>query len=196
MGSLNENGLHAASVTDEPLIPRSAPRRKGTDRRKTDQRGWRSTKNRIKQVFFYEFIALAIITPLYHLLSGTKAETALSMPIILSLVTLVWTYAFTLIFDRVEHKFDAQINESEMRPLPLRIFHAIGLELGLMVWTIPVIKIFTGLPWIETILLDIALTLTYMVYALCFFYVYDRLDPAIERRGQDRRTMERHAEPD
>jgi uncharacterized membrane protein len=157
------------------------------ERRKRNERGYRSTKARMIQAFIYELVALSIIAPAYHFISGTKAEVALTLLVILSLVVLGWTFIFNRLYDAIEHRFDANIHESTDRPLGLRIFHAIGMELGLMIISIPIIKIFLGITWMEALLLDIYLTVAYMAYALCFFYVYDKLSPPIERRSNGRR---------
>jgi uncharacterized membrane protein len=157
------------------------------ERRKRNERGYKSTKARMIQALIYELVALSIIAPAYHFTSGTKAEEALSLLVILSLIVLGWTLIFNRAYDAIEHRFDANIHESNNRPLGLRILHAIGMELGLMIISIPIIKVFLGITWMEALLLDIYLTVAYMVYALCFFYVYDKISAPIERRSSVRR---------
>ena len=55
--------------------------------------------------------------------------------------------------------------------------HALGFESGLLLMTLPILVWWTGMSWIEALVADIGLAITYTVYALLFNLGYDRLFP-------------------
>ena len=72
----------------------------------------------------------------------------------------------------------------EGRPLRLRCLHAALFEGGLLLLTLPVIVLWSGLGWMEALIADIGLALAYTGYAFVFNLAYDRwfpIEPAAAR---------------
>ena len=55
--------------------------------------------------------------------------------------------------------------------------HAVLFEGGLLMLTLPVLMVWTGLEWWPALLADVAVALAYTVYAFLFNLGYDRLFP-------------------
>lgn len=135
----------------------------------------RSKRERVIQTLAYEFFALIIITPLFHLFSKESGGDSLLLLITLSIIAMVWTGVYAHCFDVIEFKY-TQKPASE-RTKPLRVLHAVLLELGLCLLTLPVIKYMLDYSWMDALISDVLITLAYMVYAYVFFWAYDKCRP-------------------
>ena len=57
------------------------------------------------------------------------------------------------------------------------MFHAFGFEGGLLLVSLPIVMLWTGMGWIDALLADLGLALAYVLYAYVFNLGYDRLFP-------------------
>lgn len=59
----------------------------------------------------------------------------------------------------------------------MRILHALGFEGGLLLITLPIVMLWTGMGWLEALIADVGLAIAYTIYAFFFNIGYDRVFP-------------------
>lgn len=89
--------------------------------------------------------------------------------ILISLIAMVWNVVFNLFFDKLFQ------GERLSRGLAVRVLHTVGFELGLLVFTLPLVAYMLNIGWWEAFLMDIGMTLIVMGYSLIFNWCYDYL---------------------
>lgn len=135
----------------------------------------RSKRERVIQTLSYEFFALLIMTPLFHLFSNESGTDSLLLLITLSIVAMAWTGFYAHAFDVFEFKITQK--PATERTKKIRLLHAVLLELGLCLLTMPIIKYMLDCSWFEAFVSDVLITLAYMAYAYVFFWAYDKCRP-------------------
>lgn len=135
----------------------------------------RGRRERVVQTLAFEALGLLLVTPLYGLVSGSPMGESLLLLVVLSGVVMSWAAFYNTVFDRLEWRHAKRVASD--RPARLRMLHAIGLEATALLVTWPVIVALTDLDWLEALLADIGLTLTYAAYAYLFHWGFDRLRP-------------------
>lgn len=135
----------------------------------------RSARDRARQVALFELGGLALITPPFALLSGVPMADSLGLLAVAALIAAVWNALYNTGFDWLEGRLTGRT--ADRRPLRLRIVHAIGFEGGLLLMTLPVIMLWTGMGWVEALIADLGLASAYVVYAFAFNLAYDRVFP-------------------
>jgi uncharacterized membrane protein len=137
--------------------------------------GIRNFRERVYQAVSCELGGILVAAPLYALVAGAGAQDSLLLIIAVSVVATVWVLIHNAIFDVVEWRL-AHRSASD-RPQAWRIVHAFSLEATLMILTVPVVMVMGGHGFIEAVLLDIGLTLVYLIYAYVFHMAYDWVRP-------------------
>lgn len=135
----------------------------------------RSVCDRVRQVVLFEIGGLLLITPPFAWASGAALTDSVAMLAVLALIAAIWNGAYNTAFDRIEGSLSGR--PADRRPLAMRVAHALGFEGGLLLMTLPVIVVWTGMGWRAALLADIGLALSYVAYAFVFNLAYDRLFP-------------------
>lgn len=135
----------------------------------------RTLPDRIRQVALFELGGLVLITPPFAWLSGVPVADSLGLLALVALMAAVWNAAYNTAFDWLDGRLSGR--RADQRPWVWRAVHALGFEGGLLILSLPVIMVLTGMNWREALLADIALALTYVVYAFFFNLAYDRVFP-------------------
>lgn len=135
----------------------------------------RSLPDRLRQIALFEIGGLLLITPPFAWLSGVPATESLGLLAVLALMAAVWNGAYNTTFDWFEGRLTGRT--ADRRPFRLRCLHAVGFETGLLLMTLPVIVWWTGMGWVDALVADIGLAVSYTVYALVFNLGYDRIFP-------------------
>ncbi len=141
----------------------------------------RTLRDRIRQVILFELGGLILITPPFCWLSGQPAESSLGLLAVLALIASVWNAVYNTGFDWIEGRITGR--SADQRPWLLRAAHAIGFEGGLLLMTLPVIVLWTGLGWWDALVADIGLALAYTGYAFVYNILYDRVFPISPAAG-------------
>lgn len=136
-----------------------------------------TTKERMLQAILFETIAILLSMGWVKLLSlfGFTSDNSqhntelLAMLIGISLIAMVWTFIYNLLFDKVF------IGEKLARPVWLRVVHIIGFEGGLLCFTLPLVMGVMKIGLWQAFMLDISLTLLILVYGFIFYWIYDRV---------------------
>lgn len=135
----------------------------------------RSLADRIRQIVLFEIGGLLVISPAFAWLSGVPLIDSVGMLAVIALIAALWNGGYNTGFDWIEGRLTGRA--SDRRPWAMRLVHALGFELGLLVMTLPVVMVWTGLGWVDAFVADIGLVIAYIVYAFVFNIAYDRLFP-------------------
>lgn len=135
----------------------------------------RGLGDRVRQVLLFEIGGLVLVTPAFSWASGVSMMDSVGLLAVFALMAALWNAAFNTAFDWVEGRLSGRT--ADLRPLFLRVAHALMFELGLMLMTLPVLMAWTGMGWLEAVMADIGLVLAYVVYAFLFNIAYDRVFP-------------------
>jgi len=128
--------------------------------------------SRLERVFhavLFELLAIILTTLGMRWFTTHNTATLASTIIAISVVAMIWNMIFNTVFDRI---FTAP---RETRGVPLRIFHTLAFEGGLLIFTIPLVAYMLNVDWLTAFLMDIGMTLFVIVYAFFFNLAYDHL---------------------
>ena len=135
----------------------------------------RSTRERIIQTIAFELIGLLLIVPLFTAYTKTTHLKGLIILCVVSVLVMSWSALHNTLFDILEWRFLARIASD--RSEKLRAVHALSLELTSMIVTLPVLVWLLNMSWSNALVLDIALTLAYVVYGYLFHRAFDFVRP-------------------
>lgn len=135
----------------------------------------RSPLDRLRQVAMFEIGGLLLITPPFVWLSGVPLLDSLGLLALIAAIAAVWNALYNTSFDWVEGRLTGRT--ADRRPALLRVLHASGFELGLLLVSLPVVMAWTGMSWLQALVADFGLAAAYVVYAYVFNLGYDRVFP-------------------
>lgn len=125
-------------------------------------------KRRITYVFFYEAIALVIISTAFAMSSGKDAVHSGALGILTVVLAIVWNTFYNTVFER----WEAPLN-TRGRSLGRRVIHAVGFEGGLVAVTLPLFAWWLDLSLIDAFFLDASLTLFFVFFTFFYNWVFD-----------------------
>jgi uncharacterized membrane protein len=137
--------------------------------------GIRNFRERVYQAVSCELGGILVAAPIYAVAAGAGAQESLLLILTLSVVATVWVLVHNAIFDLIEWKLVRR--SASDRPQPMRLVHAVSLEATLTILTVPVVMVMGGHGFLEALMLDIGLTLVYLIYAYLFHMAYDWVRP-------------------
>lgn len=135
----------------------------------------RSRRERVIQTLWFEALGLLIVSPLFAHFAGASSSQALIVLGALSLTMMGWSAVYNTAFDLIEARCTGRAASD--RPHGLRMVHALGHEATAALVTWPLMVALTSLGWLEALVADAALTLTYAVYGYFYHLAFDRLRP-------------------
>ncbi|MDR0528254.1 MAG: PACE efflux transporter [Zoogloeaceae bacterium] len=135
----------------------------------------RAPADRVRQVVCFELLGLLLVTPLFAWISGAEMASSAFLLALLSLAAVLWSALYCAGFDVLERRWAGR--PADLRPRGLRVLHALGLEMGLMLFTLPVLMLWTDMGVWAALLADAGLALFYAGYAYVYYLAYDRFFP-------------------
>ncbi len=135
----------------------------------------RSARERLIQTLWFEGVGIALVAPLYGLLTGTSMHQSAVLLLALSVTVMAWAACFNTVFDWLEARWARRCASD--RPPRWRIAHAVLLEATAVTITWPLIVALTDLGWSAALAAELLLTLTYALYGYVFHLGFDRLRP-------------------
>ena len=135
----------------------------------------RTLPDRIRQVALFEVGGLLLITPPFVWLSGVAPIDSLGLLALIALIAAIWNTSYNTAFDWIEGRLTGRT--ADLRPVGMRAVHAIGFESGLLLVSLPIIMLWTGMSWLDALIADIGLAIAYVVYAFVFNWLYDKSFP-------------------
>ena len=134
----------------------------------------RTFVDRIRHTFLFEIIGIAICTPIASWVLNKGLIQIGVLSIVLSLSAMCLNYVFNLVFDLALIRLGKAVN---VRPLWMRVLHAILFEASLMVLTIPMVAWWLGMTLWTAFFTDLGFTLFFIVYTFIYNWVYDVIFP-------------------
>lgn len=130
-----------------------------------------NTIERVFQAILFELTTLAIVIPMTVLIAGYETGKMAMVGISLSIFAMLWNYIYNLLFDKLAGY------ERIKRGLALRISHALGFELGMVIITLPVLAWYLNITWLAAAILEAGFLVFILIYTLVFNWLYDKYQP-------------------
>lgn len=127
----------------------------------------RSFKERLAHMSLFELGGLVIVTPLATWLSGHDMAEIGILAAGLATAAMLWNLVWNWCFDRMV--------PTRQRSLMQRFAQAFGFELGLLIMTLPAVAWWLNVGLVEAFWLDAGFMLFFLVYAMVFNSVFDRI---------------------
>lgn len=127
-------------------------------------------QRKIVQALSYELLALVFIVPLAAWVFDSSLALSGLVAVVVSLLAMSWSMLFNSLFEAWEAR-----QRRPQRTFKRRLLHALSFELGLLLFTVPVLAFGLGISWWQALLSDVALLLFFLVYALFFQWGFDLL---------------------
>ncbi|MBL4739650.1 MAG: PACE efflux transporter [Sneathiella sp.] len=125
------------------------------------------TKERIFHMVLFEVIALSLLALLAVLFTGNDPLSMTGLAVSLSLIAMAWNFIYNIGFD---HFAGA---DRIGRSLAKRIGHGAGFELGMIIFSFPVMMWMLKLDFWSVLMLDIGAVVFFFLYAIAFNWAYD-----------------------
>ncbi|AIL31975.1 PACE efflux transporter [Basilea psittacipulmonis] len=129
-------------------------------------------KSKLERVLYaiaFEFFGIVISAPLMSWLFNHSVFSMGSVAIVIAMIALLWNVVYNWIYDRLRWHFGW-----EKTPVT-RIYHAVAFELGLALVSVPLILYGLDTDIIESIGVEIAFMVFYLIFTYCFNWIYDIL---------------------
>ena len=136
----------------------------------------RTTADRIRHALSFEILALMLLVPLGAWLFHMPAHDIGVVGIVSATIATGWNYLYNLVFDRIMQRRRG----TTQKTAPIRLFHAVLFEIGLLGVLMPFIAWYLGVSLWTAFVMDISFAGFYVVYTLAFNWFYDRLFPLPE----------------
>lgn len=127
-------------------------------------------KRRIVYLTLFEGLGILITGTSFASLAGSGMDRAGAAAVFTSLVAVVWNAVYNWLFERWEVR-QTQRGRSPLR----RVMHAVGFEGGLVIFLVPMIALTLRVPLVEAFVMDIGLTVFFLVYAYIFNLIFDAI---------------------
>lgn len=141
----------------------------------------RKTADRIRHAVSFEAIALLIATPVGAWLFAQPMEDMGVITVGSATIAMVFNYVYNWLFDHAMARWRGTV----LKTLPIRIFHAILFEIGLLFVLTPFIAIYLGVSLWTALVMDLSLAGFYLAYAFSFNWLYDLAFPIPAAPEQD-----------
>ena len=127
-------------------------------------------KRKLVYVTAYEIIGMAISALGLALLSGHAPSSTGPLAVVITTIAVSWNFIYNYLFEWWESR-----QLSRTRTLKRRILHAVGFQLTLVVYLIPLIAWWMGITLWQALLLDMALIVIIPCYTFVFNWAFDKL---------------------
>lgn len=124
---------------------------------------------RIFHAILFELLAILISIIAIKFTTTYPITEATVTIVLISLIAVIWNFLFNWLFDFVF------TGAREKRKLNIRIFHAVSFEIGLLIFTLPLISHILKISYTEAFIMDIGLTVLILIYTVIFNWLYDHL---------------------
>lgn len=161
--------MFSAGLLTMPVPPAGNPSRLVCNEKETGT-VLQGIKRKVVYVCLYEAIAIAICSASFFTLSDKDLAHAAALSIACSVIAVLWNLAFNALFERWE-----ALQTVRGRSLARRAAHAIGFEGGLIVLLVPVIAWWLDVSLLQSLLMDIGLSIFFLVYTFAFGWIFDHL---------------------
>ncbi|WP_322013463.1 PACE efflux transporter [Paraburkholderia sp. J12] len=127
-------------------------------------------KRRIVYVTVFEGLAILVTGASLASIAGSGLNRAGAAAILTSVVATSWNFVYNLLFERWEAR-----QTKRGRGVARRIAHAMGFEGGLLLMLVPMFAWMLHISLVEAFVMDIGLTVFFLVYAYLYNLGFDYL---------------------
>lgn len=127
-------------------------------------------KRRIVYVFSYEIIGMVISSVGLAILAGDSVEHTGPLSVMITTIAVTWNFIYNILYEKWEAK-----QSSHIRTVKRRVGHAIGFQLTLVLFLIPLISWWMDISLIAAFWLDVAFIIIIPVYTFIFNWSFDKL---------------------
>ncbi len=127
-------------------------------------------KRRVVYITSYEIIGMGISSLCFALLTGSTLSHTGPLAILVTSMAALWNLVYNLMFEAWERR-----QTIRTRTVKRRIAHAIGLQLTLIVFLIPLIAWWMEITLLKAFILDASLIVIIPFYTFTFNWIFDQL---------------------
>ncbi|WP_128331790.1 PACE efflux transporter [Apibacter sp. HY039] len=130
---------------------------------------FRTPYERSFHAIMYEAVGILTSAPIISFLTDKSLEDSVFLALLVSITAMLWNYIFNWLFDQLQQKF--QFNKN----LFIRILHGAVFEIGLIIFTVPLISWILKMSFMNAFFLELSMLLYFFPYTIVFNWVYDKL---------------------
>lgn len=127
-------------------------------------------KRRIVYVSSYEVIGMVISSVGLALLAGDSVEHTGPLSVMITTIAVTWNFIYNILYEKWEARQD-----SKSRTVKCRIVHAIGFQITLVIFLIPLIAWWMDISLVAAFWLDVAFIIIIPIYTFIFNWTFDKL---------------------
>lgn len=127
-------------------------------------------KRKLVYVTAYELIGMTISALGLALLSGHEPASTGPLAVIITTIAVSWNFIYNYLFEFWESR-----QASRTRTVRRRVLHAIGFQLTLVVYLIPLIAWWMNVSLVQAFLLDAALIVVIPCYTFVYNWIFDKV---------------------
>jgi uncharacterized membrane protein len=128
------------------------------------------------QVVLKEALALGLVAPLAAWLLDESMQTMVGLTILFSAMAMGWEYCVNRTYDYLLIRFS--LSKTKL----IRTQHALAIEGGLALMTVPILMTQLHLRFGEALLADLSLAAFYWVWTYAFYLAYDSIRSKLVRK--------------
>ncbi|QWZ59552.1 PACE efflux transporter [Acinetobacter pittii] len=127
-------------------------------------------KRRIVYVSSYEVIGMIISSVGLAILAGDSVEHTGPLSVMITTIAVTWNFIYNILYEKWEAR-----QSSHIRTVKRRVGHAIGFQLTLVLFLIPLISWWMDVSLIEAFWLDVVFIIIIPIYTFIFNWSFDKL---------------------
>jgi uncharacterized membrane protein len=127
-------------------------------------------KRRIVYVSSYEVIGMIISSVGLAILAGDSVEHTGPLSVMITTIAVTWNFIYNVLYEKWEAR-----QSSNSRTVKRRVGHAIGFQLTLVLFLIPLIAWWMDISLIAAFWLDVAFIIIIPIYTFIFNWGFDKL---------------------
>ncbi|MDV7509057.1 PACE efflux transporter [Acinetobacter baumannii] len=127
-------------------------------------------KRRIVYVSSYEIIGMVISSVGLALLAGDSVEHTGPLSVMITTIAVTWNFIYNILYEKWEAR-----QESKSRTVKRRIAYAIGFQITLVMFLIPLIAWWMNISLVAAFWLDVAFIIIIPIYTFIFNWTFDKL---------------------
>ncbi|RJE69983.1 hypothetical protein AMS70_12695 [Acinetobacter sp. JS678] len=127
-------------------------------------------KRRIVYVSAYEVIGMIISSVGLAILAGDSVEHTGPLSVMITTIAVTWNFIYNILYEKWEAR-----QSNNVRTVKRRVGHAIGFQLTLVLFLIPLIAWWMDISLIAAFWLDVAFIIIIPIYTFIFNWSFDKL---------------------
>lgn len=129
----------------------------------------KSLAERILHALGFEILAILLTAPVLAVIMDRSMTQTGLLTLMFASVAMFWNMLYNALFDGLQRRLGF------VRNLRVRLLHALGFEVGLIVFLVPLAAWWLSVSLVQAFLLDIGLILFFLPYTVAYNWSYDIL---------------------